>query len=96
MNYHRHRKQILSRIILVRLKGKEDELEIERLKKDLLKIRTDSYGTLEFLSGVLLESRALVAGRRESKKRMDKRLKTAEKAVARLTAVIRSIHATPI
>ena len=68
--------------------SEDDAEEIARLKKALLKIRGDAYGTLEFLSGLLLESKALLAGREEVKKRAERRRKTAENACNRLTSVI--------
>lgn len=83
--------EILDRLFWLDSNEEEDAAEIERLKHDLLKIRGDAQHTLEFLSGLLLESRAVLAGREDVKRRAEKRRKTAENAVNRLTKVCEHI-----
>ncbi len=80
--------EILDALFWLDTENEEDLKEIESLKKELLKIRGSATNTLEFLSGLLVESRAILAGREETKKRAERRRKTAEKAVERLTNVI--------
>lgn len=83
--------EILDRLFWLDENNAEDAAEIEKLKHDLLKIRGSAQQTLEFLSGLLLESRSILAGREETKKRAERRRKTAERSVERLTMVIERI-----
>ena len=83
--------EILNRLFFLDSEDQDDEAEIARLKKDLLMIRENAYGTLQFLSGILLESKALLEGREEVKRRAERRRKTAENSVIRLTSVIEFI-----
>lgn len=82
---------ILNRLFWLDENDEEDNEEIESLKNELLKIRGDAYLTLEFLSGLLLESRAILEGREEVKRRAERRRKTAETAVTRIEGVCKYI-----
>jgi len=83
--------EILHRLFWLDENNEENAEEIARLKNDLLKIRGDATNTLNFLSAMLLESRAILSGREEAKRRAESRRKTAERAVERLTNVITHI-----
>jgi hypothetical protein len=82
---------ILDRLYFLDENEEEDAKEILLLKKDLLKIRGDASKTLEFLSGILLESKAILEAREEAKLRAERRRKTAQSSVDRLTGVIEYI-----
>jgi hypothetical protein len=83
--------EILDSLFWLDENEEEDAKEIEKLKKDLFRIRSDATNTLEFLSGILLESKAILEAREEAKRRAERRRKTAEKSVEKLTGVIEYI-----
>lgn len=83
--------EILDQLFWLDDQDEEDAAKIELLKKELLKIRGSAESTLEFLSKILLESRAILAAREESKRCSERRRKAAEKNVERLTNVCEHI-----
>jgi Siphovirus Gp157 len=83
--------EILDRLFWLDENDEEDIQEIEKLKIDLYKIHASAERTLEYLVPILLETRALLAGREEAKRRAERRRKTAETAERRLVGVIEYI-----
>ena len=83
--------EILDRLYWLDENSEEDAEQVERLKKDLLKIRDSAENTVAFLSNILLESRAILEAREEVKRRAERRRKTAERSVERLTTIIEHI-----
>jgi hypothetical protein len=84
--------EILDRIYW--LSEEEDAAEIERLNRDLVRVKESAKGTLTFLSGLLLESRAILVAREDAKRRAEKRRKTAENATIRLQTTVEYMMST--
>lgn len=83
--------KILDKLFWLDTENEEDAAEIESLKKDLMKIRGNAEGTLNFLSGLLIEARGILAMREETRRRAERRRNTAKKAVERLSNVVERI-----
>lgn len=84
-------REVLDMLFWLDENSQEDAEEVERLNKELIKLRVSAVQTLEFLAKILLESKAILEGREEMKRRAERRRKTAESAVIRLTSIIERV-----
>lgn len=80
--------ELLDELFFLDESDPEDAEQIERLTNRLGQIKGSAASTVEFLSVILLESRALLEAREDVKRRAEKRRKTAENATERLKSVI--------
>lgn len=87
-------RDILDRLYFLDENDEEDVKEIEYLNKKLSEIHVSAERTIEFLSGIWLETRAINAQRKEAKQRAERRLKTAENAEERIKNRILTIMET--
>jgi uncharacterized membrane protein YkoI len=80
--------ELLDRLYFLNPDDEDDDEAIYQLTQRLEQIRGSAAGTVEFLSVLLLESKAILEGREEVKRKAERRRKVAENATERLKGVI--------